>query len=92
MSPTSFLTISNEGSEESPCSADDLLVDPRDKGTMQEEFVTRSVSTPFYHSFRSFCSRTHTLKATKVMTLTYVLNIDFKNLKYKPVRFHCGAK
>ncbi|XP_059558797.1 protein FAM117B isoform X4 [Myotis daubentonii] len=32
VSPASFLTISNEGSEESPCSADDLLVDPRDKG------------------------------------------------------------
>ncbi|MEJ1271942.1 hypothetical protein NN561_002790 [Cricetulus griseus] len=31
VSPTSFLTISNEGSEESPCSADDLLADPRDK-------------------------------------------------------------
>lgn len=33
VSPTSFLTISNEGSEESPCSADDLLADSRDKGT-----------------------------------------------------------
>ncbi|XP_071663393.1 uncharacterized protein [Patagioenas fasciata] len=31
-SPASFLTISNKGSEESPCSADDLLADPRDKG------------------------------------------------------------
>uniref|UniRef100_A0A8C2NFB9 Family with sequence similarity 117 member B n=1 Tax=Capra hircus TaxID=9925 RepID=A0A8C2NFB9_CAPHI len=31
VSPTAFLTISNEGGEESPCSADDLLVDPRDK-------------------------------------------------------------
>jgi hypothetical protein len=41
VSPTSFLTISNEGSEESPCSADDLLVDPRDKGKIRlEEFVT----------------------------------------------------
>ncbi|GAB1285014.1 Protein FAM117B [Apodemus speciosus] len=34
VSPTSFLTISNEGSEESPCSADDLLADPRDKGVI----------------------------------------------------------
>lgn len=33
VSPSSFLAISNEGSEESPCSADDLLVDSRDKGT-----------------------------------------------------------
>lgn len=34
VSPTSFLTICNEGSEESPCSADDLLGDSRDKGTV----------------------------------------------------------
>ncbi|XP_072275236.1 protein FAM117B [Pyxicephalus adspersus] len=32
ISPASFITISNDCNEESPCSADDTLADPKDKG------------------------------------------------------------
>ncbi|XP_022423148.1 protein FAM117B isoform X2 [Delphinapterus leucas] len=46
VSPTSFLTISNEGSEESPCSADDLLVDPRDKDNGNNSPLPKYATSP----------------------------------------------
>ncbi|XP_044525343.1 protein FAM117B [Gracilinanus agilis] len=46
VSPTSFLTISNEGSEESPCSADDLLVDPRDKENGNNSPLPKYATSP----------------------------------------------
>ncbi|XP_028925512.1 protein FAM117B [Ornithorhynchus anatinus] len=45
-SPTSFLAISNEGSEESPCSADDLLVDPRDQDNGNNSPVPKYATSP----------------------------------------------
>lgn len=46
VSPTSFLTISHEGSEESPCSADDLLVDPRDKENGNNSPLPKYATSP----------------------------------------------
>lgn len=46
VSPASFLTISNEGSEESPCSADDLLVDPRDKENGNNSPLPKYATSP----------------------------------------------
>ncbi|XP_074196431.1 protein FAM117B isoform X2 [Rhinolophus sinicus] len=46
VSPTSFLTISNEGSEESPCSADDLLGDPRDKENGNNSPLPKYATSP----------------------------------------------
>ncbi|XP_034863246.1 protein FAM117B isoform X2 [Mirounga leonina] len=46
VSPTSFLTTSNEGSEESPCSADDLLVDPRDKENGNNSPLPKYATSP----------------------------------------------
>ncbi|XP_034354195.2 protein FAM117B isoform X1 [Arvicanthis niloticus] len=46
VSPTSFLTISNEGSEESPCSADDLLADPRDKENGNNSPLPKYATSP----------------------------------------------
>nr|XP_036865084.1 protein FAM117B isoform X1 [Manis javanica] len=46
VSPTSFLTISNEGSEESPCSTDDLLVDPRDKENGNNSPLPKYATSP----------------------------------------------
>uniref|UniRef100_A0A8C8SZJ7 Family with sequence similarity 117 member B n=1 Tax=Pelusios castaneus TaxID=367368 RepID=A0A8C8SZJ7_9SAUR len=46
VSPTSFLTISNEGSEESPCSADDLLVDSRDKENGNNSPLPKYATSP----------------------------------------------
>nr|XP_033801866.1 protein FAM117B [Geotrypetes seraphini] len=46
ISPTSFLTISNEGSEESPCSADDLLADPRDKENENNSPLPKYATSP----------------------------------------------
>nr|XP_015849338.1 protein FAM117B [Peromyscus maniculatus bairdii] len=44
VSPTSFLTIS--GSEESPCSADDLLADPRDKENGNNSPLPKYATSP----------------------------------------------
>ncbi|XP_008052400.1 protein FAM117B, partial [Carlito syrichta] len=46
VSPTSFLTISHEGSEESPCSADDLLADPRDKENGNNSPLPKYATSP----------------------------------------------
>ncbi|XP_008165105.3 protein FAM117B [Chrysemys picta bellii] len=46
VSPTSFLTISNEGSEESPCSADDLLADSRDKENGNNSPLPKYATSP----------------------------------------------
>ncbi|KAM6129842.1 protein FAM117B [Pterocles gutturalis] len=46
ISPTSFLTISNEGSEESPCSTDDLLVDSRDKENGNNSPLPKYATSP----------------------------------------------
>ncbi|KAM5228818.1 protein FAM117B [Ctenodactylus gundi] len=46
VSPTSFLTISHEGSEESPSSADDLLVDPRDKENGNNSPLPKYATSP----------------------------------------------
>uniref|UniRef100_A0A8D0HCB4 Family with sequence similarity 117 member B n=1 Tax=Sphenodon punctatus TaxID=8508 RepID=A0A8D0HCB4_SPHPU len=46
VSPTSFLTISNEGSEESPCSVDDLLADPRDKENGNNSPLPKYATSP----------------------------------------------
>ncbi|XP_070588100.1 protein FAM117B [Erythrolamprus reginae] len=46
ISPSSFLAISNEGSEESPCSADDLLMDPRDKENGNNSPLPKYATSP----------------------------------------------
>ncbi|KAF7243760.1 hypothetical protein EYD10_10044 [Varanus komodoensis] len=46
VSPSSFLAISHEGSEESPCSADDLLVDPRDKENGNNSPLPKYATSP----------------------------------------------
>ncbi|CAI5761942.1 Hypothetical predicted protein [Podarcis lilfordi] len=46
VSPSSFLAISNEGSEESPCSADDLLADPRDKENGNNSPLPKYATSP----------------------------------------------
>ncbi|KAM4897291.1 protein FAM117B [Sylvia borin] len=46
VSPTSFLTICNEGSEESPCSADDLLGDSRDKENGNNSPLPKYATSP----------------------------------------------
>ncbi|KAH0517986.1 Protein FAM117B [Microtus ochrogaster] len=46
VSPISFFTISNEGSEESPCSADDLLADPRDKENGNNSLLPKYATSP----------------------------------------------
>ncbi|XP_013926135.1 PREDICTED: protein FAM117B [Thamnophis sirtalis] len=46
ISPGSFLAISNEGSEESPCSADDLLLDPRDKENGNNSPLPKYATSP----------------------------------------------
>nr|XP_028557521.1 protein FAM117B [Podarcis muralis] len=46
VSPSSFLVISNEGSEESPCSADDLLADPRDKENGNNSPLPKYATSP----------------------------------------------
>ncbi|XP_007422080.1 protein FAM117B isoform X1 [Python bivittatus] len=46
ISPSSFLAISNEGSEESPCSADDLLMDPRDKENGSNSPLPKYATSP----------------------------------------------
>ncbi|XP_030066340.1 protein FAM117B [Microcaecilia unicolor] len=46
ISPASFLTISNEGSEESPCSADDHLADPRDKENENNSPLPKYATSP----------------------------------------------
>uniref|UniRef100_A0ACB8FZW1 Uncharacterized protein n=1 Tax=Sphaerodactylus townsendi TaxID=933632 RepID=A0ACB8FZW1_9SAUR len=46
VSPSSFLAISNEGSEESPCSADDLLVDSRDKENGNNSPLPKYATSP----------------------------------------------
>ncbi|XP_040460527.1 LOW QUALITY PROTEIN: protein FAM117B [Falco naumanni] len=46
VSPISFLTISNEGSEESPCSADDLLADSRDKENGNNSPLPKYATSP----------------------------------------------
>ncbi|XP_074926101.1 protein FAM117B isoform X1 [Chelonoidis abingdonii] len=46
VSPTSFLTISNEGSEESPCSADDLLADSKDKENGNSSPLPKYATSP----------------------------------------------
>uniref|UniRef100_K7G3R5 Family with sequence similarity 117 member B n=1 Tax=Pelodiscus sinensis TaxID=13735 RepID=K7G3R5_PELSI len=46
VSPTSFLTISNEGSEEIPCSADDLLADSRDKENGNNSPLPKYATSP----------------------------------------------
>ncbi|KAJ6665245.1 hypothetical protein lerEdw1_004294 [Lerista edwardsae] len=46
VSPSSFLAISNEGSEESPCSADDLLGDPRDKENGNNSPLPKYATSP----------------------------------------------
>ncbi|KAK2518882.1 hypothetical protein Q9233_012287 [Columba guinea] len=45
-SPASFLTISNKGSEESPCSADDLLADSRDKENGNNSPLPKYAASP----------------------------------------------
>ncbi|NXQ37690.1 F117B protein, partial [Catharus fuscescens] len=46
VSPTSFLTICNEGSEESPCPADDLLGDSRDKENGNNSPLPKYATSP----------------------------------------------
>ncbi|XP_065526148.1 protein FAM117B [Lathamus discolor] len=46
VSPTSFLTISTEGSEESPCSTDDLLADSRDKENGNNSPLPKYATSP----------------------------------------------
>ncbi|XP_054134116.1 protein FAM117B isoform X1 [Melozone crissalis] len=46
VSPSSFLTICNEGSEESPCSADDLLGDSRDKENGNNSPLPKYATSP----------------------------------------------
>ncbi|NXJ66278.1 F117B protein, partial [Rostratula benghalensis] len=46
VSPASFLTISNEGSEESPCSTDDLLADSRDKENGNNSPLPKYATSP----------------------------------------------
>ncbi|XP_042293801.1 LOW QUALITY PROTEIN: protein FAM117B [Sceloporus undulatus] len=46
VSPGSFLAISNEGSEESPCSADDLLGDPREKENGNSSPLPKYATSP----------------------------------------------
>ncbi|XP_074767332.1 protein FAM117B [Athene noctua] len=46
VSPTSFLTISNEGSEESPCSTDDLIADSRDKENGNNSPLPKYATSP----------------------------------------------
>ncbi|XP_015270117.1 PREDICTED: protein FAM117B [Gekko japonicus] len=46
VSPSSFLAISNEGSEENPCSADDLLVDSRDKENGNNSPLPKYATSP----------------------------------------------
>ncbi|XP_063093333.1 protein FAM117B isoform X2 [Cavia porcellus] len=46
VSPASFLTTSHEGSEESPCSADDLLGDPRDKENGNNSPLPKYATSP----------------------------------------------
>ncbi|XP_071418108.1 protein FAM117B [Pithys albifrons albifrons] len=46
VSPTSFLTICNESSEESPCSADDLLGDSRDKENGNNSPLPKYATSP----------------------------------------------
>nr|XP_056717441.1 protein FAM117B [Euleptes europaea] len=46
VSPSSFLAISNEGSEESPCSADDLLADSRDKENGNNSPLPKYATSP----------------------------------------------
>ncbi|KAM6398699.1 protein FAM117B [Pluvialis apricaria] len=46
VSPTSFLTISNEGSEGSPCSTDDLLADSRDKENGNNSPLPKYATSP----------------------------------------------
>ncbi|NXN99411.1 F117B protein, partial [Rhinopomastus cyanomelas] len=46
VSPTSFLTISNEGNEEGPCSTDDLLTDSRDKENGNNSPLPKYATSP----------------------------------------------
>ncbi|XP_075286497.1 protein FAM117B [Opisthocomus hoazin] len=46
VSPSSFLTISNEGSEESPCSTDDHLADSRDKENGNNSPLPKYATSP----------------------------------------------
>ncbi|XP_032549506.1 protein FAM117B isoform X1 [Chiroxiphia lanceolata] len=46
VSPTSFLTICNESSEESPCSTDDLLGDSRDKENGNNSPLPKYATSP----------------------------------------------
>ncbi|NWT14617.1 F117B protein, partial [Vireo altiloquus] len=46
VSPTSFLTICSEGSAESPCSADDLLGDSRDKENGNNSPLPKYATSP----------------------------------------------
>ncbi|KFO75336.1 Protein FAM117B, partial [Cuculus canorus] len=46
VSPASFLTISNEGSEESPCSTDDHLADSRDKENGNNSPLPKYATSP----------------------------------------------
>ncbi|XP_057884240.1 protein FAM117B isoform X2 [Melospiza georgiana] len=46
VSPSSFLTICNEGREESPCSADDLLGDSRDKENGNNSPLPKYATSP----------------------------------------------
>ncbi|KFV64286.1 Protein FAM117B, partial [Dryobates pubescens] len=46
VSPASFLTVSNESSEESPCSRDDLLADSRDKENGNNSPLPKYATSP----------------------------------------------
>ncbi|KAM3667159.1 protein FAM117B [Ammospiza maritima maritima] len=46
VSPSSFLTVCNEGREESPCSADDLLGDSRDKENGNNSPLPKYATSP----------------------------------------------
>ncbi|KAM8806502.1 protein FAM117B [Eudromia elegans] len=46
VSPASFLTISTEGSEESPCSTDDLLAESRDKENGNNSPLPKYATSP----------------------------------------------
>lgn len=46
ISPASFLIITNEGREESPCSADDLLADSRDKENGNNSPLPKYATSP----------------------------------------------
>ncbi|NXP50449.1 F117B protein, partial [Heliornis fulica] len=46
VSPASFLTISNEGSEEGPCSTDELLADSRDKENGNNSPLPKYATSP----------------------------------------------